>query len=232
LRRLAGIALIVSIVCALAGPACADALVEKTRSQLSRVKDYTCDLTLNARLPQMSVSSMKMTLYYKRPNKIHIEAKEGFAMLPEEGLYIGDPVEEVLSKYTLVHLGDIVWQGKKCAKYGLRAKSDAVPPLANASVYIDRVTATPAGFTGASPNFGEITTVFTYQKLQGRFWLPAATTLSIRNMMSVRHDRSTQPGSGSAQITYTNYKINSGLPDSLFKTPAKPVSKMRKHPHP
>ncbi|MCC6483229.1 MAG: hypothetical protein IT209_00150 [Armatimonadetes bacterium] len=210
------------LVTVLAANARTDALIEKLRAQLARVKDYRCDVILNARLPSFTVSNMRMALYYKRPNKLHVEAKEGFAMLPEEGLYLGDPVEETLRSYNLIRLGDVKWQGRAAVKYALRPKVDSAAPLASARIFVDKARAVPLGFTGASPQFGDVTTVFSYSLVEKKFWLPTKTVFTMKYAPKHSADgRVVESRSGNATLTYSNYKINTNLPDSLFKRPAK-----------
>jgi len=115
-----------------------DSLIRRMRAQLSSVRDYRCDVRLDASLPGLSVSNMRMTLYFKRPGKIHIAAKEGFALLPREGLFLGDPVDEVLQRFELTALGDARWDGALCAKYALRPRQDASSPMGSLRLYVDR----------------------------------------------------------------------------------------------
>ncbi len=211
-------ALLLSVL--LASGASPDALVDRLRAQLSQVKDYTCDVTLNALLPSFTVRDMRMRVYYKRPNRVRVEAKEGFAMLPEEGLYMGDPVEEALRTYNLVRLGDAKWQGRAAVKYALRPKADSAAPLASARIYLDKARALPLGFTGTSRSFGEVTTEFTYSRINNKYWLPTKTVFRMKNPPRVGGERDKSPRSGSATLTMTNYRVNTGLPDSIFKRPA------------
>lgn len=216
------IGLAVALALGVAGPAGADRLLDQMKARLSQVRDYTCDLTLNATLPQIAVSNMRMTLYYKRPGKVHIEAKEGFALMPEEGLYLGDPVEGMLATHTLEPMGPATWQGRKCVKYALRPRKDQRSPLASPRLYVDPASALPIGFYGKGRDMGEFQTSFTFRLFQGKYWLPTRTVLTLTGQPgSPERDGSGKSHStGTARVDYANYRINTGLPDSLFVPPS------------
>ena len=214
--------LVLALALAAAAPCGADQLLNRMKARLAGVKDYTCDVTLNATLQQIAVSNMRMTLYYQRPTRVHVEAKEGFALLPEEGLYLGDPIEEMMASYDFEPLGAAAFQGKSCAKYALRAKKDVRAADVSLRLFVDSALALPLGFTGTSQQGGVVTTVFAFRRLQNKYWLPARTTVTFKGAPEAPSRRrgsgsaSNSGNSGRAELTFTNYKINTGLPDSLF----------------
>ncbi len=198
------------------------------RAVLSAVKDYRCDLRLDAKLPGLSIENMRMKLYYKRPNKVHVQAKEGFAMLPQEGLFLGDPVEEALKNFELTRMGDSRYQGRSCIKYAARPRRDVRSPTGSLRLYVDKAQAVPVGFTGTTAGDGEVSTVFEYRKLQGKYWLPVRTTLNLRNVEMPGSSRNggREKRSGNAVLVFSAYEVNVGLSDSMFKPQGKtPVNK-------
>lgn len=205
-----------------------DPLIQRMRSQLSTVHDYRCDLRLDASLPGFSVTNMRMTLYYKRPGKIHIAAKEGFALLPKEGLFLGDPVDEVLQRFELNPLGDARWDGVLCAKYALRPRQDFGSPMGSLRLYVDRERALPVAITGKGQEGSELQTVFEYRRFPGGHWLPVKTALRVRGLPAPGN----RPGEksradGNATLIFSNHAINTGLPDSIFQRPAVPAGGKR-----
>jgi len=205
-----------------------DALISRMRTALSAVKDYRCDLRLDAKLPGLSIENMRMKLYYKRPNKVHVQAKEGFAMLPEEGLFLGDPMEEALKNFELTRMGDARYQGKPCIKYAARPRQDVQSPMGSLRLYVEKAQAIPVGITGTTRGGGEVSTVFEYRKVQGKYWLPVKTTLNLRNVEIPGSSRNGGPEkrSGNAVLVFSAYEVNVGLSDSLFKPQGKaPVNK-------
>ncbi len=235
--------LLVSAAMAAVAASVPDPLIRQSIAQLTAVKDYTCDLTLNARLPNAAVSGMRMKLYYKRPGRMHVEAKEGFAVLPEEGVYLGNPLEEIMSRFTLKRVGEVRWEGQQCVAFAVRPKADEPAPVGRMRLYVNRDTALPAGFSGQSAA-AQVTTVFSYQKVQGRYWLPARMSVRMVGLADSRPPRagthrpaaprSPSPAdganrNGTATLVFSDYRINTGLPDSLFVEPARPVAKVRKY---
>lgn len=212
------------------GPGNADGLIDRVRAQFAQIKDYQCDLMLNASLPQISVSKMRMTFYYKRPGKVHITAREGFAMLPKEGLYLGDPLEGTLRTHTLRRLGGVQFNGRACVKYAVRPKEDVESPFGNMRLFVDQQLAVPVGFTASTSEGGSLKTVFDYKKINGKYWLPVRTILAVKNLAWAGASRGSEDSkaTGQAELLYSNYKINIGLKDSLFVHPATPASKTRR----
>ena len=112
MKTLARFAILVGLLSTVSGVSHADATLNRMRQQLQAVKDYRCEMVLNATLPQIAVSNMRMELFYKSPNKVRVKAQEGFAALPQEGLFLGNPMDEVFERFTVEPMGESVWQGR------------------------------------------------------------------------------------------------------------------------
>ncbi len=224
--------LILALALVAAAPCGAGQLLNRMKARLAEVQDYTCDVTLNATLQQIAVSNMRMTLYYKHTNRVHVAAKEGFALLPEEGLYLGNPVEEMMASYDFEPLGAASFQGKSCAKYALRAKKDVPAADVGLRLFVDTALALPLGFTGTSEEGWAVTTVFAFRRLQNKYWLPARTTVTFKGAPETlsRQGGKASASSGRAELSFTNYKINTGLPDvQPARVPGKGASGQRKN---
>lgn len=224
MRNLARFALLAGLIVITPGILRADATLNRMRQQLQEVKDYRCDMVLNATLPQISVSNMRMELFYKSPNKVRVKAQEGFAALPQEGLFLGNPMDEIFERFTVEPMGESVWQGRRCIKYSLQPKKDVNPPFGSFRLYVDKERAVPVGFLGQTSQGGQMQTVFTYQRFQGKYWLPTRSVMTIAPPAGVSQGqgRRAQQMSGRAEITFSNYKINTGLSDSIFVRPDAP----------
>ena len=60
-------------------------ILRHVETQVAGVKDYTVTLDVVADIERLKVPPMHATLYFKQPDKVHIESKN-FAMLPRESM--------------------------------------------------------------------------------------------------------------------------------------------------
>ncbi len=60
-----------------------EALLKRVEAALAPVRDYTVTLEITADLEQARIPPMKATMYFKQPDRVHVES-EGFALLPKE----------------------------------------------------------------------------------------------------------------------------------------------------
>ena len=59
----------------------AEKILLTMKSAADRVKDYSALLTATVQMERLKIPEMKVKIYFKEPDKIHIESK-GFSMLP------------------------------------------------------------------------------------------------------------------------------------------------------
>ena len=194
-------------------------ILKKIEENFSRIQDYTVALTVRVDLERLKVPNMKATMYFKQPDKMHFES-EGFALLPKEGLGFTAgslsarfDAEEVREENRLLLLS----LKRKHDKAGARPILLTVNP---ATWAVEQVT--------TSLRDGRVmTAVFEHQELEG-YRLPRSLTVTFSydsteadspDLFSQlpQNQRSPQiPRKGTIQITYSDYRLNTGLPDSLF----------------
>ena len=78
-----------------------EAILRNVQSRIAEVRDYTVHLDVVADIERLNVPEMHVTMYFKQPDKVHLDA-EGFAMLPREGLALN--VDKLLSRYFVEHV--------------------------------------------------------------------------------------------------------------------------------
>lgn len=199
-------------------------ILKKIEENFARVQDYTVTLDVRVDLDRLKVPEMKATMYFKQPDKMHFES-EGFALLPKEGLGLAAgslsarfDVEGVREENHLLHVS----LKRKQDKAGVRPILLTVNP---ATWTVEQVT--------TSLRDGRVmTAVFEHQVLDG-YRLPRSLTVTFAydstnveppDLFSQlpQNQRSPQiPRQGTIRITYTDYKLNTGLSDTLFtKEPA------------
>lgn len=197
-----------------------ETILRNVESRLAAVHDYTVTLDIVADIERLNVPPMHVTMYFKQPDRVHLDA-EGFAMLPREGLQPN--VGKLLARYTVTRVDRDTLDGVQVQRVSLQARSDrnAARSLA---VYVNtgRWTTERIVTTGAGDRLATIS--FTYENIQG-VWLtggmtaafslaPADTTESDLPAGPLRAGQ--KPRNGTVTVRYSNYRLNTGLSDDIF----------------
>jgi len=207
-------------------------ILRKVEQQVERVKDYIVTLDVVVDMECVKVPPMHATMYYKKPDKVHFDAK-GFTMLPREsmGLQFG--------RLTQQYAVDTVQQSGKGSQASYRLvlhPRDERSTIRRLLLWINGSRWTPDSLQIPQPDGRLMRADFTYGNVQ-EFWLP--TELVVRFALGA-HDttasapvnpfapsdpasRPAQRGSqrtGTVTVRYTGYRVNTGLGDEVFVQPA------------
>lgn len=202
-------------------------ILRRCAQSLEGIEDYTVDLTAEMDMDRVRIPQMRAVMYYKAPDKIHFESPN-FAMLPREGFAL--PVKELAHRYDAAVRGEEVLEGKKTIKLLLVAKEPATR-VQQLLAWIDPENMTIVK-TETVPYRGRSVSVrLAYALQEQRYWLPVSlkarfevvggdtTTGSEFQIPSApqMEEFRRPPRSGSMSIEYSNYRINTGLSDEMFK---------------
>lgn len=196
-------------------------------AKIAKVKTYTVNLQLDINIPFVEAPPTKATLYFKAPDKTHIETK-GFAMLPKQGPDLS--VFRILTQpYAVVDVGTTKLNGKTHRQIKVIPTTDA-SPIAVATFYTDVSTALPAKVEAVTRNGGTLTAEFKFTNTKASAYaLPSYAKLmfevppmDLPRMMSGDFDKpktntNGKPVKASVEIHYTNYKINVPIKDDVFR---------------
>jgi outer membrane lipoprotein-sorting protein len=199
---------------------------------MEQIRDYIVDVQAEVHMERMRVPRMQAKMYFKRPNKVHIES-QSFALLPREGIAL-DPAF-LLETYDVALIGTDTLEGQKAYKLQLAAKELATR-LRQLHLWVEEKNWTILKME-TIPYQGRILTVtLRHARQQGGCWLPNEMRVEFetpnREAGDKRSDMTRSPQweemqrplrSGTIHIQYTNYRINTGLNDELFerKEPAR-----------
>ncbi len=204
-----------------------DEILLKCAQNLEGIKDYTVDLEAQMNMERVRIPSMKAVMYFKAPDKIHFESPN-FAMLPREGFAL--PIRELVERYEATRRGEEMVMEKKTIKLFLVAK-DPSARLQQLFAWVDPATMTIVK-TETVPYRGRSATVrFEYALLENRYWLPVALEAQFsvaggdtaagadfQAPSAPQLEEFRRPSrSGSMSVRYSNYRINTGLSDDMFK---------------
>ena len=207
-----------------------EAILNNVALALAAVRDYTVMLEITADLEQVRVPKAHATMYFKQPDQIHFDTPD-FALLPREAF--GLSPRRILQLCTVEEVIRDTLNGEPIFRVVLRSKADGgrfreLQICVNPSRWtIDRA------YLGL-PGERKVTAQFVYSRVADA-WLPAVLTITFSrsSLETVETSplespanapfRSGIPRKGTVEIRYSDYRVNTGLPDDLF-TPAVPSS--------
>jgi outer membrane lipoprotein-sorting protein len=215
-----GLFIITGIQFAAAQPATAAEILHNMKSQFDSVKDYTATLKVTVDMERMQIPEMLVTIYFKQPDKIHIEAKD-FAMVPRE--VVGLNPAQLIDKFDATVVGSERKENAMVYKLRLISKPEKGKPVRESYIWVDSARWVVTHFESAPSDVRKVAVDLEYETVDGKYTLPSK--------IEVRMDTQQPPDSsaekiynpqrmlrkGSASIIYSDYKVNTGLADEIFE---------------
>lgn len=197
-------------------------ILGKVQESFSAVQDYAATLDVSVDMERLRVPAMKVTLYFKQPDKVHFES-EGFAMLPREGVAFNPA--RFLSRYTVEGVSTEDPAGHQLYRLVLSPKDNRSAArrlflFVNPRGWIVERLQTPM-VDGRT-----MTASFSYQDVSGfsfpgevvvEFTAQAADTGSTATDLPVPLSRPQIPRTGTITIKYSDVRVNTGLSDDIFE---------------
>jgi outer membrane lipoprotein-sorting protein len=213
-------------------PSGADVL-KRIEAQVAGVNDYTVTLDVVADIEHLKVPPMHATLYYKKPDKVHVASK-GFTMVPRESM--GMQFSKLSERYAVDSVR--AETASKPAMYRLvmhpRDERSAIRKIV---LVVNSERWTPERIEIPQADRSLMKAEFVYQQVSG-YWMPSKLTVSFA--MAQADTTNTPPGNpfgggpgarmnprgagrtGTITVQYAEYKINTGLGDEVFVEPGEP----------
>jgi len=205
-----------------------DEILDGVKEAFKKIEDYEVDIRVKIDVDFLKVPDSEAKLYFKQPNKIHVES-EKFALLPRQGLDFS-PLGLLSGKYTALY-------EREDTIRNIPASVVKIIPLGNdgdiilSTFWVDQTRNLIIKVESTKKPTGTFTINFTYEKYGDHYELPSKMefTFSVDRMMFPRgmdgqldndddSNKKSNSTMGKVYITYTNYKVNQGLPDELFET--------------
>lgn len=206
-----------------AGEPAIDEIINNLKSSFSRVDDYTVMLKVKTDIKDFYVPEMKIKVYFKQPDKIHLESS-GFAMLPREGIFFNPNDLDRDNFYMSLIEEDENQEGIVKLELLPRKENIKVRKLilwVNTEKWIfSKIDSTT--WQGQS-----VVVDFEYEEFPGRIWMPIKANITM-NMAGFRgfenfHDHgrrgsgnTTDNKKGTVTVDFYDYIINNGIPDTIF----------------
>ena len=200
-------------------------IIEKVRQQFAKVNDYTADVSVKVDIEYLKVPDISARIYFKKPDKIHIESKS-FALLPKQGLNFSP---DVLfdKKFTAIYENDseIDNQTFHIIKV-IPEESEKGPSII--TLYVNAKNYSIGKVITLGERQGKVEVSLKYKLIDAKYWLPEKVDI-IMDVGNLRFGRRRQaqreiPSENKAEekqegrvsLFYSNYVVNKGLDDKIF----------------
>ena len=203
-------------------------ILDGVKQAFKVIEDYEVDIKIKIDVQFLKVPDSEAKLYFKQPDKIHVES-EKFALLPRQGLDFS-PLGLLEGKYTALY-------EREDTIRNIPTSVVKIIPLGNdndiilSTFWVNQSRNLIIRMESTKKPTGTFTIDFTYGKYDNQYELPSRMefTFTVDRMMFPRgmngqsetddaRDKESNTTTGKVYITYTNYKVNQGLPDELFET--------------
>jgi outer membrane lipoprotein-sorting protein len=207
-------------------------IIDAVHQKFDKVNDYQADVTVKLNMSAIKVPDMKAKVFFKKPDKIKIES-DGFAMLPKQGLKFS-PADLFKGEYTSLYIRSEMMDNRKIDVIKNIPTSDSSDVILT-TLWIDtdgavirkvetttkkggtsKVELTYDNFVYALPSQIKITLNFGDSKIPDNAAGKKDPNINPDQKNNRRGGMSSFSMNGNITMTYMNYKINKGIPDSIF----------------
>ena len=194
-------------------------ILKKAGQHYEVIQDYTADAKVTVESPSMHVPEMSIKIYYKKPDKLHVDSKDGFAVLPKQGAVVGNPLKYLLTSSDLTVDRTEKVLGDDC--YVIKGTFQREGREVQSTVWVDKENFLVRQLA-TNPEWGPSVRVrLWYTRVGLKYWLPSTTSarVSIPPLPGETPDtKSGAPEQTTVTIKFGKYKVNSGLSDKIFKS--------------
>ncbi len=203
-------------------------IINEVISNFSKVKDYQVDVNIKVDIEFLKVPDSKAKIYFKQPDKIHLES-EGFALLPKDGLDFS-PSSLVKKNYTAIYEQDVMLDGINTSIVKVIPIGDQGNVILS-TLWIDQSKKIIRKVESTTKTNGTFSINFFYDD-NLKYPLPSKIIFSFNiDQMNIPNAFGDEPNAdqpkkkkgrfnsttkGQVIVTYSNYKVNKGIPDSIF----------------
>ena len=203
-------------------------IINEVKTRFDKIQDYEVDVNIKLDFSMVKIPDTNAKLYFKQPDKVKVDSK-GFAMLPKQSLSFS-PSQFLQGDYTAIYVKTETANSHKLDVIKIIPNSDSTDVILS-TLWIDQTQKVIHKIETTGKKSGTLHVELTYENKTSA--LPSSVIFSFNlgnmpihdEMVSDKEDqkqtrnrsRQNMSMSGKVYMTYTNYKINKGIPDSFFE---------------
>ena len=206
-------------------------LVLKVKAKLDLVNDYEADGKMKTDVSFIKAPIGRVKVYFKKPNKFRLKKDGGISLLPRGGVSVNMNAIFATNDFVALAAGESIIDGIK-TKIVKLLPSNENGDVVLTTMYIDEANLVVIKAVTTTRENGTYEIQMTYGKFISfglpdkvvfafntkDYKLPKGITLEFDdNEKSLTDAEKLKNKKGRVEITYTNYLINKGVNDALFK---------------
>ena len=208
-----------------------NALVKRVKTKLDLVNDYEADGNMKTDVSFIKAPIGKVKVYFKKPNYFRLKKNGGISLLPKGGVSVNMSSLIATNDFVAIAAGESMVNGTNTKVVKLLPSNDN-SDIVLTTLYIDEpnllvkkaITTTKENGTyememryGTFAQYGlPEKVIFSFNTKD--YKLPKGVTLEFDdNEKPISDAQKMKNRKGRVEITYSNYSINKGVSDSMFK---------------
>lgn len=206
-------------------PRDANAILKPVRDNFDKIKDYTANAHIHIDVEMVRIPDKDAVVYYKYPDQFRFKA-EGFAMLPKKGAN-ATAMQILQGNYTAIDAGTAMINNQTVDVIKVLPLEQTGDVILS-TLWIDRQHRIQK-LESTTREQGSYTVDFKYNSTNPfslpqqiiinfdveKMNIPLGLSLDIENFGKKKDDKKSTRGV--VTVTYSNYKVNTGLSDNVFK---------------
>lgn len=210
----------------------ATTLVRKVKAKLDAVNDYVADGKMKTDVAFIKAPVGNVKVYYKKPNKFKLKRDGGISILPKGGVSVNMNSIVTADDFDVIDAGTEIIAGTKTIKLKLLPRNDNNDVVlttmyineASLLVYKAITTTKENGTYEIEMSYGKYSAYGLPDKLVFSFntkdyKMPKGITMEFDDDDKKARElkEKMKNKKGRIEITYSNYSVNKGIDDSVFK---------------
>ncbi len=206
----------------------ANAILHKVYAKVQKAKDYSVNIHVKVDMPFIRMMPVDAKIYYKQKDKFKVESKS-IAIVPRQGFDQASKMLADTNSFTTIIQGKELIGKVQTLIVNIIPLSDTTD-LILGKLWIDPVQSLILKSQLTTKSNGTILTEYTYgaQVAYGlpdqmlftvdvkKFKIPKSVAADMNNKPK-EEDKSKDKKKGQILLTLSNYQINKGISDSVFK---------------
>lgn len=213
----------------LAGAQDINEVILKAKQKIDKVNDYEAAARMKTNVTFLKVPIASIKVYFKKPNQLKVKSEKGISFVPKGAVSINMSSLLTTQDYTVIDAGkDKV--GNVAVRVARLLPNDDNSDVVLSTVYIDeltnlilkaKTTTKENGTYELEMTYGRYATyglpdkiIFSFNSKD--YKLPKGVTFDFDDGTHTNPADKTKAKKGRAEITFSSYTINKGVPASVF----------------
>lgn len=204
------------------------------RTKVLQVKDYTADVNLKIDINYMKIPQLEGKLYFKAPDKMKMERKDGISILPRKNISLTLSSLIPSGNVAVIDVGTAEIKGRKLRILKVIPEEENTG-IVLTKIWIDEASVLAYRTETTTKDEGTVVLDLEYGKFAAKalpdkiaitmdvkeYKLPQGITMDYSEVPQAeevkKQMKDAKGKKGVIEINYKNYVVNKGLDDAIFK---------------